>query len=153
MRYIPLPTISSRCPLQRGRGYEVNLSKPLMAAAAAGLASLIHALTAPLFNFIFGDNRTYFHRQAIKSGVSILATEAIFSYSSLRRINLVAFQVNPYFTMDLVRAAISDFISSIEWINTHLVVPCFGENRLQTSGINTIRARFGSIGLLPGKQF
>jgi len=136
-------------PVLKGRGYEVDLLKPLMAAAAASLASLIHALTSPIFQFIFGDSRVSFIREAIRSVITILSTDAIFSYASGRKINFGGFQANPYLPGDLVKAAISDIISVIDGINTHLVVPCFGANRLQTSWIGEIRDRLTTMGILP----
>jgi hypothetical protein len=136
-------------PVVKGRGYEVNLLKPIMAAAAASLASLIHALTTPIFTFIFGDNQVTFCRQGIKSISAILSTDAILSYSSTRRVNLVAFQVNPYLAVDMMKAAISDIICAVDWINTHVIVSCFGQNRLQTSGIRAMRERLTAMNILP----
>jgi hypothetical protein len=136
-------------PVVKGRGYEVNLLKPIMAATAASLASLIHALTTPIFTFIFGDNRVTFCRQGIKSISAVLLTDAIFGYSSTRRVNLAAFQVNRYLAVEVVKAAVSDVISVIDWINTHIIVSCFGQNRLQTSGITAMRERLTAMSILP----
>lgn len=139
-------------PVVKGRGYEVNLLRPILAASAAALASLIHALTTPIFRFIFGDNRVYFHRQLMRSLVAILATDAIFNYSTAKKINLIAFQVSPHLPVGLMQAALSDAINLVDWVNTQMIVPCFGVNRLQTSGIRIARERFATMGFLPDER-
>ena len=51
--------------------------QPAVAALVAGTASLIHALTAPIFDYIFGDNEVKFEREIIKA-VCVLSLTYLF---------------------------------------------------------------------------
>jgi hypothetical protein len=49
----------------------------------------------------------------------------------------------------MMKAAISDIIGVVDWINTHVIVSCFGQNSLQTSGITAMRERLTTMSILP----
>lgn len=75
---------------------KLNLALPLSLAGVAALASLIYALTTPIFNAMFGDNEVYIHREWIKEMVNMTIRIGIVAYLTITKVNFVAaFDLGP----------------------------------------------------------
>lgn len=81
-----------------------NLGRPLFAACVAALASLIYALTTPIFNMIFGDDRLLFHREFIKHIVNITLTSLLVSWLGASKINVIALPLLESFSVNLAKS-------------------------------------------------
>ncbi len=73
----------------------INLALPLASAGVAALASLIHALTTPLFNAIFGDKEVYVHREWIKQFTNMTIKTGIVAYLTSTKVSFVAHNLGP----------------------------------------------------------
>lgn len=73
----------------------INLALPLASAGVAALASLIHALTTPLFNAVFGDKEVYFHREWIKQFTNMTIKAGVIAYFTSTKVNFVVHNLGP----------------------------------------------------------
>lgn len=93
-----------------------NLGRPLFAAAVASLASLIYALTMPLFHMIFnGEARDDFdgmkshlklYRELIKQVVNIALTSTLISFWTSYKVNLFALPLVNGLSFNLILSAL-----------------------------------------------
>lgn len=67
-----------------------NVTRPLVAAGVAMLASLIYSLTNPLFNKILGNNKITFLGEFMKGCVNVFLTSVAISYLTTSKVNLLA---------------------------------------------------------------
>lgn len=70
-----------------------DMTKPLIYAGVAALASFIHALVTPLFNKIFGTRQRDAFHELTKSCIIALLTTALIDYATTSKINLLAFKM------------------------------------------------------------
>lgn len=81
--------ITSRCFGKFAQGEAVDLARPAIAAVIAATATLIHALTTPLFNAIFGDNEVKFEREILKYVCILSCTYQVLNQVSALKEQLV----------------------------------------------------------------
>lgn len=81
-----------------------HLGRPLFAAGAAALASLIYAVTTPIFNMIFKDDRLLPHTEFLKQIVNITLCSAIFSYATHRKVNLLSLPLVGSVSINLIKS-------------------------------------------------
>ena len=95
-----------------------NLGRPLFAAGVATLASLIYALTTPIFNMIFGDDRFQLHLEFIKQVVNIALSSLLISYLTAGKINVLALPLIGSLSINLIKSLV-DFIpfAAENWFN------------------------------------
>ena len=74
-------------------GLPENLRQPFAAAGIAALASLVHALTTPLFNSLFGDQNVTYFRETLKYAINGTLVHLLFNSTSYK-INLITLQGN-----------------------------------------------------------
>jgi hypothetical protein len=72
------------------RSGTIPLADPLKRAAIAACASLIHALITPFFNDMFGDDEIIFHREVLKSIVSLSISLPLIQYATASKVELLA---------------------------------------------------------------
>jgi hypothetical protein len=113
-----------------------NLSICLVSAGLAALASLIYALTNPLFNMIFGDNRHLVHREFMKWFVNIGISTILFQYATAAKVNLLSVYLLINIPSNLFLSAFESIVVFIEW--------CGDQNEA-----NRMRQAFRSFGLYP----
>ncbi len=68
----------------------LNLTTPLVSAGYAALASTIHAVTTPIFNYMFGNQDVYFIQEFAKLCISISLSLSLVSYATTKQINITA---------------------------------------------------------------
>lgn len=74
----------------RSRAPTMDLTTCLVSAGYAALASTIHALTTPIFNYMFGNQDVYFLQEAAKCWINISLSLTLVSYITTKQINFVA---------------------------------------------------------------
>ena len=95
-----------------------NLGRPLFAASVASLASLVYALTTPLFNMIFVEERLQFHRECIKQVVNIILTSVLVHYFTATKINVLALPLLGSLSVNLIKSLFDTIPSVAEtWSN------------------------------------
>jgi hypothetical protein len=95
-----------------------NLGRPLFAAGVATLASLVYALTTPLFNMIFEEERLQFHRECTKQVVNIALNSILVSYFTASKINVLALPLLGSLSINLIKS-LFDVVPSVAetWFN------------------------------------
>jgi hypothetical protein len=93
-----------------------NLARPLFAAGAASLASLIYALTVPLFNMAYRDNRVLFQREFVKQYVNMALTSLALEYITTGKVNLVAINLLGSFSCNLMLGIFEMVPTFADWI-------------------------------------
>lgn len=73
----------------------IDLLRPLAKAAAAAVASLIHALMTPLFNKIFETQKAESLHELAKMGVVEILASAVVEFAMTSKVNLAAFRFIP----------------------------------------------------------
>jgi|GEM_PF-2302235 len=71
----------------------VNLTPPLFAAGIAALASLVYALTTPLFNAIFENNKIEFRQELVKDFCQLPISCVIINYLATGKASLSAMHI------------------------------------------------------------
>lgn len=89
-----------------------NLGRPLFAASVATLASFVYALTTPLFNMIFSDDRIQVQRELIKQIVNIALTSVIVNYFTPTKINVLALPLIASLSINLLKS-MADLVPSV----------------------------------------
>jgi hypothetical protein len=93
-----------------------DLSDPLLNTGMATLAALIYALTTPLFNKIFGDNRILLHREMMKGIVTMVIMATTVTYFTTNKVSLVGKLVFSHMLPQNLFGAILDLIPMCyEW--------------------------------------
>jgi hypothetical protein len=115
-------------------GQMSNLLRPIVVAGIAALASSIHALMNPLFEFIFGDPQIKAYREGIKWVVVSTLTSIVIARLTNTQFDLRAIQLILPLSLNFIRGFWSSIPDSFELFDPD----AFG-----------IRERFESIGLLP----
>jgi hypothetical protein len=71
----------------------INLASPLLNAGVAALASTIHALMTPFFNYVFGTKKLDWTHEMIKSVTTAVLASGLTSMALTAQVNLVAFKL------------------------------------------------------------
>ena len=95
-------------------GDPFNVARPLLAASVASLASLIYALTNPIFNMIFGDKLLRLHREIIKQIVNVTLSSLLIHYSISSKVNLLALPLIGSVSMNLFKSLFELVPSMVE---------------------------------------
>jgi hypothetical protein len=74
-------------------GQTADISRPLLNAGVAALASFVHALMTPFFNKVFGPTRLEPIPEITKSCVVALLTSTFMSVMTTSNVNLSAFKL------------------------------------------------------------
>jgi hypothetical protein len=93
-----------------------NLGRPLIAAGIASLASLIYALTNPIFNIAFGDNRILLHREFIKSVVNIGISSLLINYVTASKVNIFSIVLIVSLSINLLLSVSETIPSTLAWL-------------------------------------
>lgn len=116
-----------------------NIERPLMTAGQAALASLIYALTVPLFNYAFGDDRIVYHREVIKMIVIDVLTSVIVNYLTTGKVNLLSITVFHGLTWNLILGAFETCADFLDWVG-------------QDGNISRDLARKVGLAMVPGSS-
>lgn len=68
-------------------GQAIHLTRPLCMGGVAALASLIHALTVPLFNRLFGYDEVKWYQEGIKIVINVTLIHALFKTSAMLKVD------------------------------------------------------------------
>ena len=68
----------------------VNFARPIMAASVGALASTINALTAPFFNWMFGNKEYRIYQEAIRMFVDLSIAQNLINFGTTNKVNLFA---------------------------------------------------------------
>ena len=96
-----------------------NLRDPLSAAAITALASLIHGLTTPIFNKIFGNNELKLHQELIKNLVVSSLTFVLISYITTSKVNLLSVKKFPMVSVNLFRTILNIQPVFLDWVDAN----------------------------------
>ncbi len=77
-----------------------EIGRPLAAAGIAALASLVHALTTPFFNYLFGDQNANFFRETVKFTFNTTLVHLLFN-STTYKVNLITVHGNWFVPMGM----------------------------------------------------
>ncbi len=101
---------------QKNFGSPYNMAIPLAAAGMAAVASLIYALTTPIFNMVFGDNRILFHRELIKQLVNISFSSTILNYVTTGKVNLFSLNLLGGFSCNIILGLFEIAPTFVDWL-------------------------------------
>lgn len=104
---------------KRSPGAPWNLSKPLLNAGVAALASFVYALTAPLFNALFGDKHLRFHREIMKNLVVVTLTSTFVNYLTTSKVNFAAFNFVAFLPSNVVISGLDLLPTAADFISAH----------------------------------
>ena len=71
----------------------LDITRPLIKAGVAALASFIHALMTPLFNKVFGTTQLNAVHELVKSCVVAVLTSTVMNLTTTSQVNLLAFRL------------------------------------------------------------
>ncbi len=113
----------------------IQLTRPLITAGVAGLATLIHALTNPFFNYIFENQRIKWHQEAIRFIIDVTATSLLVRQAAAFKVQELIFQKAAFWFMSthVARLGIDLTISCIGALDEEAVTQA--RNWLGTWGI------------------
>jgi hypothetical protein len=74
--------------LDRTNAFDVK--QPLVNATVAAVAACIYSLTAPIFNYAFGDNRIQVHREMLKYSVNHTLTTLMYVAALSGKVSVAA---------------------------------------------------------------
>ncbi|MCE2982550.1 MAG: hypothetical protein LW832_03180 [Parachlamydia sp.] len=77
------------------KGAALNFTRPLASAAACTLASTIHALTAPFFEWLFENDKFYVHQEIIKFWIDLTLAHSLIHYATPYKVALFTKQSWP----------------------------------------------------------
>lgn len=98
-----------------------DFSSPLEAGLAAGTASLIHYLTTPLFNAIFGDREVTFEREIVKWAVNLSCAYLILSqFNTTRKVDLAWVLFTQTISANLTKAWFDIVPRFLRWVDPSL---------------------------------
>lgn len=95
----------------------VDLARPLLAAGVAAFASLIYALTSPIFNMAFGDNHIVFHREFIKCLATVSLTSLIVHSLTTSKVNSLSIHLITGITINLLKSIPAIIPDMIDWFD------------------------------------
>ncbi len=96
-----------------------NVRDPLFAAGITALASLIHGLTIPIFNKIFGNNELKFHQETIKQLVVCYLTFVLINYITTSKVNLLSVKVFQMMSTNFLKTLLNIYPASCDWLDAH----------------------------------
>lgn len=77
----------------------IQLTRPLMTAGVASTATLIHALTNPVFNYIFENRGVKWHQETIRFIIDITVTSLLASHVTTIKVQELAFEKTAFWFM------------------------------------------------------
>lgn len=93
-----------------------ELARPAAAAAVAATASLIYALTTPLFHYIFGDKDVKFEREFIKNIITVTLTGLLFiRFISYQKTHLVGVKFFGPISANLIKSMLDNTPRFMDW--------------------------------------
>jgi hypothetical protein len=117
----------------------VNFVRPVMAAALGATASLIHALTTPLFNDIFGDNKVRLDRELLKYFFNMTCVYVLWNHLTPYKSHLFTLSVFNIVPLNVFKSEF-DLVPTIIEMGQAL-------NGTQSSVPNEIRRIYGILGI------
>lgn len=77
----------------------IHLTRPLIAAGVSGTAALVHALTNPLFNYIFENHGIKWHQEAIRFIIDVTTTSLLINHVTTLKVQELVFQKTAFWFM------------------------------------------------------
>lgn len=99
----------------------INFARPLVAAGVAVTASLIHALTTPIFNYIFGDKETKIYREVLKYFINLSCTYLIFNRLTPYKTHAFALNVFQAWSLNFLKSICEVAPAIIDAVESHLL--------------------------------
>ena len=119
--------------------FSLKLAQPLLTGCIAGTASLIHALTTPLFNAIFGDNKVLLHREIVKWGVNVTCVYLLLDRISPIKTHLFFLTFQSTIPVNMIKTLFNLEFDFMDWVDQSTGAtgaPNFLRNILRSIGID-----------------